>query len=205
MTTQQYKKLYKLVEYLQIIRPFDKLKKMFTFLLIAFFIIALTVAAESFFGVKAPGYQQGSEDGYRAGYHTGFDGNIYSVTDGLSEDRSYDSIYTQGYDKGYIHGYDEGYPAGQSDRESSQQLKAGQELEVSQERENEVPHNFESIISNNSLNRSTIPSQVSAHTAAETHTKMPDLNDSLSPFNTVVAFVGTYITYKAYELQKKNK
>ncbi len=127
MINPQYKNLRKLVEFLETKRPFDRLKKMFTILLMVFFIIALTVVAASLCGVKIPGYQQGSEDGYRAGYHTAFDGNRYNVAAGLlGENRSH------GYDEGYIHGYDEGYPAGQSDLENSSQLKAGQELETSQ-------------------------------------------------------------------------
>jgi hypothetical protein len=98
---------------------------MFTILLMVFFIIALTLGAVGFYGVKTPAYQQGSIDGYRAGYHTAFNGEHYNVTTGLGKNFSYDD--------GYTHGYDEGYPEGQLDREISQDHETSQSDEISQD------------------------------------------------------------------------
>lgn len=113
MTNQPYKNLGKFLETLERKQPFEKLKKLRTFLFIIFLIVFLTLAAISLLGVKTPGYQTGSQEGYRAGYHTAFDGDHYNVKDGLSGDHGY------GYDEGYVYGYDEGYPAGQIDQKNS--------------------------------------------------------------------------------------
>jgi hypothetical protein len=114
LTNQPYKNLGKFLETLERKQPFEKMKKLWTFLLIIFLIVVLTLAAVSLLGVKTPGYQKGSQEGYRTGYHTAFDGSQYNVKVGLGGDHGY------GYDEGYVYGYDEGYPAGQIDQESSQ-------------------------------------------------------------------------------------
>ena len=113
MTNQPYKNLGRFLETLERRQPFEKLKKLRTFLLIIFLIVVLTLAAISLLGVKTPGYQMGSQEGYRAGYHTAFDGDQYNVKVGLGGDHGY------GYDEGYVYGYDEGYPAGQESTKNS--------------------------------------------------------------------------------------
>jgi hypothetical protein len=113
LTNQPYKNLGKFLETLERKQPFEKLKKLRTFLFIIFLIVFLTLAAISFLGVKTPGYQTGSQEGYRAGYHTAFNGDHYNVKTGLDGDHEY------GYAEGYVYGYDEGYPAGQIDQKNS--------------------------------------------------------------------------------------
>jgi nitrogen fixation-related uncharacterized protein len=137
---QLVKNFFVFLESLERRRAFDRLKKMRTFLLAVFFLVALIVVAAFFWGVKHPGYLDGYENGYRDSYKAAFDGNIYNVKAGL--------IGNYSYNDGYAHGYDEGYPEGQVDR-PNQELKTIQERENSSDREN-IDGNETSQIDNTS-------------------------------------------------------